>query len=106
MRFFYLSDQNEQQYRGQPLLGTLKSFTKADFQTDADKMTLSVNQISNSRAHANHRATSKYKFEILSKYNWMVIGDAGTNTQIVPTKFSCFHSELSKTDLGDFFNFG
>ena len=66
MRFFYLSDQNEQQYRGRPLLGTLNSFTKEGFQTNADKVALSANQILCPRAPSNLRAISKYQFEISS----------------------------------------
>ena len=63
---FYLNDQNEQQYRGRPLLGTLNSFTKEGFQTNADKVALSANQILCPRAPSNLRAISKYQFEISS----------------------------------------
>ena len=41
----------------------LSSYTKVGFQTDARKMSPSVNKIAPLRVQANKRATSKYQFE-------------------------------------------
>ena len=45
---------------------TMFAHTREGFQTDADLIVLSANQISSPTAPANHRVTSKYQFEIPS----------------------------------------